>query len=57
MLADVRCRDENLSERDGVVGQEEQAEKFLGVRVLVNDARDVDDEANGELGDVVYVSR
>lgn len=53
MLADVRRRNEDLGERHGVVRQEEEAEKVLGVGVGVDDARDVDDEADGQLGDVV----
>ena len=53
MLANIRRRNENLGERNRVVGQEEQAQQVLGVRVLVNNARNVDNEADGELGDVV----
>ena len=53
MLTDIRGRDENLGERDGVVGKEEQAQEVLGVGILVDDARNVDDEADRELGDVV----
>ena len=53
MLADVRSGDEDLGERDGVVRQEEEAEQVLRVRVGIDDACDVDDEADSELRDVV----
>ena len=53
VLADVRRGDEDLGERDGVVGKEEQAQQVLGVRIVVNHASDVDDEADRELGNVV----
>ena len=53
VLRDVRRGDEHLRERDRVVGQEEERQQVLGVRVLVDDTRDVDDEANGQLGNVV----
>ena len=42
VLGDVRCGDEDLCERDGVVGEEEEREEVFGVRVLVDDPRDVD---------------
>lgn len=46
MLTDVGRRDEDLGERDGVVGKEVKAEQVLGVGVLVDDAGDVDDETD-----------
>ena len=46
MLADVGGRDENLRERHGVVGQEVKLQVFLRVGIGVDDARDVDDEAD-----------
>lgn len=53
MLADIRGGDEELREADAVVRDEDEVEVVFGVRVLVDDARDVDDEADDELGDVV----
>jgi hypothetical protein len=47
VLADVRGRDEDLSEGDGVVREEEDLEVVLGIRVGVDDARRVDDETDG----------
>ena len=46
-MADVGRRNEDLSERDGVVRQEVEAEEVLGVGVVVNDTGDVDDQADG----------
>ena len=46
VLTDVRGRDEDLSERHGVVGQEVKLQVFLRVGIGVDDARDVDDEAD-----------
>ena len=53
MLANIRRRNENLGERNRVVGQEEQAQQVLGVRVLVNNARNVDNETDSQLRNVV----
>ena len=53
MLADIGGRDEDLGEGHGVVGQEVDAKKVLGVRVDVDDTRDVDNEPDGQLRDVV----
>ena len=47
MLADIGRGDEDLSERDGVVGQEVEAEEVLGVGVVVDDTGDIDDQADG----------
>ena len=47
VLADVRSGDEDLCERDGVVGQEVEAEEILRLGVGVDDARDVDDQPDG----------
>ena len=47
VLADVGRGDEDLSEGNGVVGEEVKAEKVLGVGVVVDDACDVDDQADG----------
>lgn len=46
MLTDVGRRDQNLSERDGIVGQKVKLEIVLGVGIGVNDASDIDDEAD-----------
>jgi hypothetical protein len=47
VLTEVRRRDEDLGEGDGVVGNEEHGEVFFGVRIDVDDAGDVDDEFDG----------
>ena len=47
VLTDVRRGDEDLSERDGVVREEVEAEEVLGVRIVVDDTRDVDNQADG----------
>ena len=57
VLADIRGRDEDLCEGDGVVGEEEELEVVLGVGVCVDDPSDVDDEANRQLGNVVCARR
>lgn len=54
MLANVRGGDKELCKGDGVVRKEEDLEVVLGLRVGVDDARGVDDEADRQLGDVVY---
>ena len=54
VLRNVGSRNENLSERYGVVRKEVEGEKILGVRIAVDDAGDIDDEANGQLGNVIY---
>ena len=46
MLANIRRRNENLGERNRVVGQEVELEVVLGVGVRVDDACDVDYEAD-----------
>ena len=46
VLADVGRGNEDLSEGYGVVGEEVKAEKVLGVGVVVDDACDVDDQAD-----------
>ena len=48
VLADVpgRCRNKHLGKGDGVVGEEVEREQVLGVWVLVDDTRDVDNEAD-----------
>ena len=51
MLADIRRGDEHLGERDGVVRQEEEREIGFRVRILVDHAGDVDDQADGLVGD------
>ena len=53
MLADIRRGDEDLGEGHGVVGQEVDAEEVLRIGVDVDDTRDVDDEPDGQLRDVV----
>ena len=47
MLTDVRRGDEDLSERDGVVREEVEAEEVLGVGIVVDDTGDIDDQADG----------
>ena len=47
VLTDVRRGDEDLSERDGVVREEVEAEEVLGVGVVVDDTGDIDDQADG----------
>ena len=50
-MADIGSGDEDLGERDAVVGQEVELEVVLRVRVRVDHARDVDDEAD-DLGEM-----
>ena len=47
MLTDVRRGDEDLGERYGVVGEEVETKEVLGVGVVVDDAGDVYDQADG----------
>ena len=47
MLADVRRRDENLGKRNGIVWKEVDGQVLLCVWILIQDSRDVDDEADG----------
>ena len=47
VLADVGRGDEDLSEGDGVVGEEVKAEEVLGVGVVVDHSGNVNDETNG----------
>ena len=47
VLGDIGGGDEDLGEGDGIVGEEEEGEEVLGVGVLVDDACDVDDKADG----------
>lgn len=44
MLAEIRCRDEDFRERHRIIRKEEHLEVVLGVGVLIDHARDVDDE-------------
>lgn len=47
MLADIGRRNEDLSQRDGVVRKEVEAEDVLSIGVVVNDVGNVDNQANG----------
>lgn len=47
MLGDVGGGDEDLSERDGIIGEEEEGEVFVGVGILIDNFGDVDDETDG----------
>lgn len=47
MLADIGRGDEDLSKGDGVVGEEVESKEVLGIWVLVDNTRNVDDEADG----------
>jgi hypothetical protein len=53
VLGDVGGRDEDLGEGDGVVREEEDLEEVLGLLIGVDDSGGVDDESDGQLGDVV----
>ena len=53
MLTDIRSRDEDFGERDRVIRQKEEAKKVFGLRIVVDDARDIDNELDGQLGDVI----
>ena len=53
MLTDIRSRNQDFGERDRVVGQEVELEVVLGVRVGVDDLGDIDDETDGQFGDIV----
>lgn len=46
MLRNIRGRDEHLGQRNGVVRQEVELEVVLGVWVGVDNASDIDDEAD-----------
>lgn len=53
MLRDVRRRDEDFSQRDRIVRQEVHLQVLRRIRVLVDDASDIDDEPDSQLRDVV----
>lgn len=50
---DVRSGDQNLGDRDAVVGNETDAQEVADVGVLVDDLGNIDDEADDQLGNVV----
>ena len=53
VLTDIRSRDQDFGQRNRVIGQEEEAKKVLGLGIVVDDACDIDDEFDGQLGDVI----
>lgn len=53
VLADVRCGDEDLRERDRVVWEEEDLQVVLRLRVCVDDPRRVNDQPDRQLCNVV----
>ena len=53
MLRQVRCRDEQLRKGDRVVRKEEHLKVLLCIRVGIDDTRNIHDESDGELRDVV----
>jgi len=53
MLADIRSRDQNFRQRNGVIREEVELEVCLGVRIGIEDTGNVDNEANGQLGNVI----
>ena len=53
MLTDIRSRDEDLGEGNGIIRQEEEAKEVLGLGIVVDDACDIDNEFDGQLGDVI----
>lgn len=56
MFGDVGGGDEEFGQGDGVVGDEEDGVDVLAVGIVVDDLGDVVDEADDELGHVVYQS-
>jgi len=46
MLADIRGRYQDFSERNGIIWQEVELQKVLGIRVGIDDMRNVHDETN-----------
>ena len=46
VLTDIRRGNENFCERDRVVRKEVKTEEILGVRIRVNNARDIHNEAD-----------
>ena len=46
MLADIRRRDENLGKGNGIVWKEVDGQILLCVWILIQDSRDVDNEAD-----------
>jgi len=47
MLADIRSRDQNFCQRNGVIGEEVELKVCLRVRIGIEDTGNIDDEANG----------
>jgi len=54
MLTDIRRGNQDFGQRDGVVWQEVELEIIFRVRIGIDDAGNVDDKANGQLGNIIY---
>ena len=54
MLTDIRRGNQNLGQRDGVVWQEVELKIVFCVWISIDDAGDVDDKADGQLGNIIY---
>jgi len=53
MLTDIGSRNQNFCQRDRIIWEEVKLKIVFGVRICIDDAGDVDDQANGELGNIV----
>ena len=53
VLTDIRSRDEDLGEGNGIIRQEEEAKEVLGLGIVVDDACNIDDEFDGQLSNVI----
>jgi hypothetical protein len=47
MLADIRSRNQNFCQRNGVIGEEVELEVCLGVQIGIDNTGNIDNEANG----------
>ena len=56
MLADIRRRDQHFGQRYRIIWQKVELKEILSVWISVDDASNIDDQTDGQLGDIVYTN-
>lgn len=54
MLTNIRRRDQHFRQRYRIIWQKVELKEILGVWISVDDTSNIDDQTNGQLGDIVY---
>jgi len=54
MLTDIRCGNQDFGQGDSVVWQEVELKIIFRLRIGIDDAGNIDDKANSQLGNIIY---